>query len=338
MMTITENLPEEKWRSFVENHPNGNIFHTPEMFQVFARAKGHVPKLWAITENAGERVDALFLPVEISLAKGVLRPFTTRSIVYGGILNTAESQMNGTLNLLLQRYRERIGHRALFTELRNQTGDCGLQAIVQEAGFKFEAHNDYIVDLTRPVTEVWNNIHKTARAHIRKAHNRNRITIREIEDPHKLPRWYRIVQKSFSRAHVPLADISLFESAFDVLFPRRMIQFLIGETEDGRDIAASVALLYNGTIYGWYRGFDRRYSHYLPNDQMVWHLLEWGARNGFQSFDFGGAGRPNQAYGPRNFKAKFGGKLVNYGRNTLVHNGYLLKLSSVMYKLYQRVI
>jgi phage gp29-like protein len=39
-ITIVRTLSEEKWRRFVEEHPAGNIFHTPEKFQrVFEQAK-----------------------------------------------------------------------------------------------------------------------------------------------------------------------------------------------------------------------------------------------------------------------------------------------------------
>ena len=81
-IAIVQDLPESTWRHYVENHPNGNIFQTPEMFQVFATAKGFEPKLWAAIQ--GERVLALLLPVEVSLAPSLLKTFTTRSVVYGG--------------------------------------------------------------------------------------------------------------------------------------------------------------------------------------------------------------------------------------------------------------
>jgi serine/alanine adding enzyme len=169
------------------------------------------------------------------------------------------------------------------------------------------------------------------------AQRRDLLSIREIDDRHLLPVWWNLMQKSFSWNHIPLAHISLFEAAFDVLYPKRMIQFLIGSLND-RQVAASVALLYKDKIYGWYRGFDRMYSDCMPNDQMVWYVLKWGAENGYKFFDFGGAGRPGEKYGPRNFKAKFGGTLVNYGRNTFIHSPLNLKLSSFAYKLFRRTL
>lgn len=335
-ITITQNLPDAQWRRFVENHPDGNIFHTPDLFQVFANTKGYRPKLWAATQ--GEQILALFLPVEVSLFAGLPRPFATRSVIYGGILSSANDCGQKALSQLIRKYQEETKHRVLFTEVRNLAETCGIQTAIQKAGFEFEDHNDYIVGLAMPLEQVWGNIHKSTRKEIRKAQRKRPLSIRVVDHRQQLSQWYELIQKSFSWNHAPLADISLFEAAFDILYPKGMVQFLIGSTSDGQDIAASVALLYKKTIYGWYRGFDRKYSFCLPNDQMVWHVLQWGAENGYKSFDFGGAGRPNETYGPRNFKAKFGGRLVKYGRNKYINSPYELKLSTFLYQLYRKIL
>ena len=71
-LTIVNSLDESIWREFVDKHPQGNIFHTPEMYQVFSQAKGHHPLLQAVIKDDNELL-ALLLPVQISLADGVLR-------------------------------------------------------------------------------------------------------------------------------------------------------------------------------------------------------------------------------------------------------------------------
>jgi lipid II:glycine glycyltransferase (peptidoglycan interpeptide bridge formation enzyme) len=99
-----------------------------------------------------------------------------------------------------------------------------------------------------------------------------------------------------------------------------------------------VELLFKDVIYGWYGGTDRAYSAYQPNELLQWHVLQWGAENGYRLYDFGGAGKPDEDYGVREYKAKFRGELVSFGRNTLVHAPALLHLSQWGYKAYQRFI
>ena len=119
-----------------------------------------------------------------------------------------------------------------------------------------------------------------------------------------------------------------------MLQPRGMIKFLIARVGDVA-VAGSAELLYKDTIYGWYGGSDRSYSSYIPNDLLMWHVLEWGASNGYRVYDFGGAGKPDEPYGVRTFKAKYGGELVNYGRYVCVHSGVRLAISKFAYRAYQ---
>ena len=151
----------------------------------------------------------------------------------------------------------------------------------------------------------------------------------------ELTDWYRLLRETYRRAHVPVPHPSLFEAAFDVLLPRGMIKFVIARVGPVA-VACSAELLYKDTIYGWYGGSDRSYSSYIPNDLLMWNVLEWGARNGYHVYDFGGAGKPEEAYGVRAFKAKFGGELVNFGRYVCVHSGVRLSISKLAYRAYQK--
>jgi lipid II:glycine glycyltransferase (peptidoglycan interpeptide bridge formation enzyme) len=97
-------------------------------------------------------------------------------------------------------------------------------------------------------------------------------------------------------------------------------------------VSASVELLYKDVIFGWYGGVNRAFRSYTSSEILTWHILRWGAENGYRLYDFGGAGEPGKHYGVRDFKAKFGGNLVCYGRNTYVHSPTLFRLSKQGYR------
>jgi lipid II:glycine glycyltransferase (peptidoglycan interpeptide bridge formation enzyme) len=116
-----------------------------------------------------------------------------------------------------------------------------------------------------------------------------------------------------------------------------MVKFWLARVGDAY-IAASVELLYKGVIYGWYGGVDRAYTEHTPGELLMWHILKWGAEDGCSLYDFGGAGKPDEEYGVRDFKAKFGGELVCYGRNTYIHAPRLLRLSELGYGVYRHLL
>ena len=67
--------------------------------------------------------------------------------------------------------------------------------------------------------------------------------------------------------------------------------------------------VYNDVIYDIYGcGEDGKYKDVYPSVLANWAALEYGLKNGLKYFDFLGAGKPNEDYGVREFKSKFGGE------------------------------
>ncbi len=333
---VVNSLNEEAWRAFVNQHPCGNIFHTPEMFQVYEQARGYRPQLHAAVNGDG-LVQALLPPVQVTLMNGPLHRLTTRSIAYGGLLFSGDSTGERALEVLLRQYSVSAVHGALFTELRHLSDASTAQPILNKFGYSYEDHLDYLIDLGGSPEDVFQNIGSRTRKHIRQALRKETVIVEEIHDLNLLPAWYELVRKSYTAARVPLADRSLFEAAFNILQPRGMAQFWLARI-DSSYVAASVELRYKDTIYGWYSGVDRAYAKETPGELLMWRVLEQGNLNGFKTYDFGGAGRPDEKSGLRDFKAKFGGRLVAYGRNMKVHSPNLLRLSEAGYGVYRSLL
>jgi serine/alanine adding enzyme len=330
---VVRGLEESSWREFVDSHPRGNVFHTPEMFEVFSRAKGHRPEIWASTD--GDRILALLTPVHIAIGNRALRFLTTRAVSYGGPLYDESPEGIDGLAAALRGYTRHAGRSVLFTELRNLSDLSEVQDVLADCGFSYEDHLNYLIALSRPVDEIFLGVGRRTRKQIRRGLRSGEVTIEEAMGPEDLGICYELLKRTYATAGVPLADRSLFEAAFDVLSPLGMIRFplaWIGET----CVAASVELVYKDTVYGWYGAVDRRYVSYTPNELLVWHILKWAAENGYRTYDFGGAGRPDEEYGVRRFKSKFGGKLVNYGRNVRHHAPWRLAVSKMGYSVYRR--
>ncbi len=327
---VVNHLDEESWRGFVNSHPQSNIFHTPEMFQVFAQAKGLRPTLWAVV-NSGGQVAALLVPVLVTLNR-LLPQLTTRSIGYGSVLCAPSDEGREALGLLLETYLRETRGTCLFTELRNLACIDGLQPTLQKYGFSYEPHLNYLIDLNRPADAIFDSIGRRTRKNIRHGMNRGEVRIQEVRERQQVAGCYELLAQTYEAARVPLIDISLFEAAFDLLYPRGMVRFTLAHVEQA-PAATSVELLYRNVMYGWYGGMDRKYTRYVPNELLMWNILRWGAENGYGLYDFGGAGKPDEKYSVRDFKAKFGGNLVSFGRNTCVHARAALWLSKQGYRL-----
>jgi hypothetical protein len=332
---VVRSLPEDKWRHFVSTHPNSNIFHTSEMFQVFARTKGYHPELWAAICHG--QLQALLLPVRITLTDGIFQRLTTRSVVYGGPLYASSPEGRQALELLLRIYRKERRHDTLFTELRNLCSTEDVQDVLSRQGYRYLEHLNYLIDLQRSEEEVLTSIGPRTRKHIRRGLRRGEVVVEEIRSKEQIATFYELLHLTYKAARVPLADQSLFDMAYDLLYPKGMIRITYASVEE-TIAAVSLELLYKDVMYGWYGGMNRKYSSYMPNELLMWHLLQWGIGNRYRTYDFGGAGTPSEEYGVRDFKAKFGGRLVSFGRNTCVHAPLILKISKVGYVFWRRLL
>jgi serine/alanine adding enzyme len=333
-MKIVRSLDAETWRQLVNGHPAGNIFHTPEMFQVFSRTEGHQPELWAATE--GGRVLALLLPVRVTLLNGLLCRFTTRAVVYGSVLCAPGTEGQQALAMLLRTYKREVKGSPLFTELRNLSDLRDVQSVLNECGFAYEEHLNFLIDLDQPEETIWRKISKSGRRNVRKSRKKGTI-IEELTERQKLTIAYQLLRETYARVQIPLPSPTLFEAAFDILAPRGMFKIFLARVDE-HYVGTRFLLMHKGRIIDWYAGDDRAFSAYCLNELLVWHTLLWGKEHHFHLFDFGGAGKPDEDYGPRKFKARFGHTLVNYGRNICIHHPHFLRFSQWGYQAYRRFL
>ncbi|MBI5351463.1 MAG: GNAT family N-acetyltransferase [Chloroflexi bacterium] len=333
-VSVVHELPVENWACFILKHPHGNIFHTPEIFEVFNLAKGYKPELWAATING--QVVSLFTPVQISLMNGLFQLFTTRTVSFGSILFYPEVDNQEALEKLLHTYARKTTGITLFTELRNQNDTRKVQPILQECGFNFQDHLNYLINLDRTEDEIWKGFSKSIRKHIHTAQKKNLI-IHEITDRLQIPIAYNLLKRAYHRIKIPLPTLNFFEAAFDVLVPKKMLKIFLAQADDSY-ISTRMVLIYKDRITDWYTGSDRSFAQYFPEEFIIWHILQWGKLHGYHLFDFGGAGLPGEQYGPRIFKEKFGGDLVNFGRSTYIHHPVLLTISRIGYAILRRLL
>ena len=328
---IVDSLPNDQWMKFVDDHPDGNIFHTPYMMEVFKNADKHCPKLYAAIDERDGEILSLLLSVQIRVPGAPISRLTSRSIIYGGILCADSVDGRNSLIPLMNSYNTSVKERVLFTEIRNMSPPAQLGDKLERCGYKYEDYLNYLIDLRRPLDEIFRAFSSSCRRNIRKS-ERNGVLIEEITSKEKLPVFYALLKKTYSKARIPLADFSLFASAFDNLYSRNMVKFFLARLKD-QYIAGRVILLFKDEILDWYAGSDDDHLNFYPNEMLVYHILKWGSQNGFHTFDFGGAGRPDEKYGVRDFKERFGGQVVNYGRYTNVYSPALYNVSNIGYRI-----
>lgn len=330
------NIDKDKWREFVSRNPAGNFFQTPELYETYEQIKNFHPICLAIADDH-DNILALLLAVRIQEFGGPFGGLSSRSVIQGGPLFEDTELGLEALSLLLNEYDKIAKRLVIYTEIRNTCDRSFLKETYRRHGYEFKEHLNILVDLKKPKDVLLACLSKSRRRFLRKA-KENNVFVEEIKDPYMIPIFYNLLKKTYKNAKIPLADISLFNSAFNILYPVGMIKFFLAKHGD-EYIGGIMIPIYKGVVTEWYITGSRDHSKYYPSDVITWHPIEWGAENGYSIFDFGGAGEPEKEYGVRDFKMQFGGELVNLGRFIKIHAPYkmwIAKKGFEFWKIIQR--
>jgi serine/alanine adding enzyme len=278
---------------------------------------------------------ALLVAVRVQTLPDPLGRLSSRSILFAEPLCRDNAQGAEALTQLIAEHDAEMRGRVLFTEVRALHPPKAEKAALTRCGYVHEDYLNFIIDLHRSGDELWQSLSNTCRANIRRG-QKHGVEIEEVTTKEGVDILYQLLKVSFVRAQVPLADKSLFAQAFKVLQPRDMLRIFVAYYE-ARPIGASVVLLYKNTVYEWYWGIQITKSVY-PAESVTWHRIKWGQEHGYALYDFGGAGWPNKPYGVRDFKAKFGGRMVNFGRYRKIYSHWKFALAERGYELSRMVM
>jgi len=322
-------INQQDWSEFVQQHPLGNIFQTPEMYRVFDKTKGQKPIVTLAIDSHNKIVGCLLSVIQKE-QKDVLGLFTSRSVVIGGPL--VQNNDPQIADLLLSRFDRFVEKKVIYSQFRNLIDMSHFSSVFLKNGYDFVEHLNILLDLTLSESELYDNLHKERKRNISQA-QKNELEFKLITSEEDKQKVIQLLKKTYCRVKVPLSYETLFFNANNIL-GNKIVFF--GAFYQGKMIAGQVRLCYKELVYAWYAGSDSAYFDKRPNDFLTWQVMLWSKANNYKVFDFGGAGNPTVDYGVRNYKMKFGGELVHFGRFEKTHKTLFMFIGRKLYRLYKK--
>jgi serine/alanine adding enzyme len=315
-----QEIDKKAWADFVSSHPNGNIFQTPEMFDFFLTIKNHQPLAVACVNDEGI-IQGILASVIQKEHGGIIGKLSSRAIVWGGPLLNAAPTAKEVLILLLAVQAEQVRKKTIYLEFRNLFDLSENLDIFIESGFAFSEHLNFRVQ-TAAAGTVEKNISSSRKRQIKKS-LANGVEAAAAKNLGQVEEFYNILNSLYkNKVRKPLPDWSFFRNFY--LAGEKLGVYLLVIFK-GKVIGGIMCPLFlDKTIYEWYVcGLDSEYPEQYPSVMATWAAIDYALKNGIKYFDFMGAGAPDQDYGVREFKARFGGELVNYGRFIRINNRFL---------------
>ena len=333
MVTITETFDKNEWDDFVLNHPQGNIFQTSMMADVFHKTKNYKPICLAAKDPVSGEMLAVMQSVIMSEMTGILSSFSSRAILQGGPLFVDSNTGKEAAKMLIKHYDKLVGSRIVYTQIRNMWDTEACRQMLADINYEYDQHLDFLINLDRAEEEIWGDIQKSRRKGINRA-EKNGIVIKRVANRDELRSCYDLVLETYKRFKVPIADFSLFETAWEDLSLMGLSDFFIALI-DSEAVGTRITLNYKDMVYDWYAG-SRPEVDYV-DEALVWQILKENAGK-YKLFDFGGAGHPDKPYGVREFKRRFGGEMVNFGRYEKVHSRMKKNMAMLGLSVYKKLM
>lgn len=318
---------------FVLAHPKGSVFHTRAMCRAFAAAPENKVYATVARDDTGA-IRALLAAVRVATVRGCPGRFASRSIMYAEPICTDDEDGREALAELLRRHNSIMSQCTLFAEVRPLFLPGREQEVLESQEYRRLGYNNYELSLATSVEELWNQLKAKCRSGIRSSEKKG-LAIRQGDFNTDLDVFYSLLEQSYGRSKVPLADKALFV-AVDRELPPEQLRLTIAEC-GGEPIASVCHLIFGGRMYSWYAGIVRT-KGVAANTCLVWDAIQWGVKHGQKIYDFGGAGWVGEYYGPGRFKSQFGGTLVSYDRYRRVYARWALRLAETTYDRTRRFL
>lgn len=333
-------IDPQQWQALIDRSPYATWFQTKEAYQFYAsNSKEMTPFAVGIEENGHlSGVIVGYITQEKNPIKQLL---TCRSIIIGGPLldeHISDEALSALLGAVapasrLSPFASRL-MKPIYIETRNFHDYSRWKKVFKRAGFNYQPHLNYHINTTS-LDQVQSRIGKHRWRYIRLS-MRDGAQIVTHPTIEQVRAFYTILQDLYrTKVRTPLWSWEFFERLFHVEHARYILVELDGQTVGG----TACVCLPGKAVYEWYAcGLDNCRDDIRPLSVAIWGEMQYAAENGYPLFDFMGAGSPDQPYGVRDFKAEFGGELLEHGRFLCIRKPLLYWIGKMGVKLLKRNI
>ena len=339
--TLTYNqIDPQQWSELVQSSPTATWFQTNEAYRFYQSVSGMQAFAYGVAEEG--RLVGVIVGFTTQSTNAIQQYFTKRAIIYGGPLLAnciSETALAELLKAVAQCPASSLiassPHRLIkpiYIECRNFHDYSKWRNIFEANGFAYQPHLNYHVDTTS-LDQVQSRIGKHRWRYIRLS-MRDGAKIVEQPTLDQVRAFYTILQDLYrTKVRTPLWSWEFFEQLYRVEHAKYILVEL-----DGQIVGGTVCVCLPGkTVYEWYAcGLDNCRDDVRPTSVAIWGEMQYAAENGYPLFDFMGAGKPDEPYGVRDFKAEFGGELVDHGRFLCIRKPLLYAIGKLGVKWLKR--
>lgn len=277
-----------RWDKFVDNHPQGTVFHHSSWQKLIGASFAHQPFHIAFEKENGALGGILPLFLVRSRIFGRML-ISTPQAAYGGVLADTPA-INAALHEKAREFARK--ERVQFLELRNFQ-----PAQVDNSLPTKDLYVTFRQELSDDPEKIFLKIPRKTRAECREG-IRNGLEFGV--DAIGIEEFYSIYSRNVRDLGTPVFSRKLFANG-PRIFKENCRIFSVHH--EGKPVAAVWTLFYKNEVIPYYGGSLREYNRLAVNNFMYWMLIKYGCENGYDTYDFG---RSKKGTGSFDFKKRWG--------------------------------
>lgn len=346
IQTKYDEINRTVWEDMVTNSPVGTWFQTPEAYEFFASQCDLFSPFAVAIENGDKELRGICVGYTTVEKNAVKQLLTCRAIIIGGPAlaeDCTTEEVTQLMGAVVAKCQE-LG--AIYIETRNFNDYSLWREGFEKAGFEYEAHNNFHIPTETfkqantedgekiDYAKVTNGLMGKGRIRDIKTSFRDGAEVIDKPTIEQVRAYYAILKNLYiTKVKTPLFPLSFFEKLYAHQDGRFILVALNGEI-----IGGTVCVAQEGRcLYEWFvAGRDGEWKSIFPSSVATYAGVRYAAEKGMPRFDMMGAGTPQEAYGVRDFKARFGGELVEHGRYKYICKPMLYKCGTLGVKILKK--
>jgi len=326
-----ESLDVSKWNELLRKSEICDAFQTYEWGLVQRNALGFKPYFLTVNDNEDAVGGVMFLKKKAmglvdsyEIRGGPLYREGNRQIVMRNIVKALNKKKNRTFNLLF----------VPFPLINNS-----LEQVFRSEGYLSYPFRTVIIDLGKPLQDIWEALDKRARWGVRKA-RRVGVDVEEATSWKEWEQFYHLYELHGEAKEYPTEPLEFFQEMFKLQHKKMACLFLA--KHEKRTIAGSLFLIYKQNMVFLQNASDSAFLSCNPNNLLQWKSIEWGKENGVTIYDMNGLPLEEVPYlrGVYRYKKRWDGDVKWYyyylNRRLLYAGMHMVRTSAFAWALFLR--
>jgi FemAB family. len=319
ILNSIEKIDKKQWEELAFVSKTASFFQTELCFRFYEQVSFLSPFVFAVSDR--DRLKGVVVGYIQQEKNPVKQFFTCRAIVPGGAM-LSEDILPAELEELLSALRKGLEKKAIYVEFRNFNDYSAFRSSFEKVDFEYVPHLNFHID-TSSEEVMMEHLGKSRKRDIRTSF-RDGIEVVDSPSLEDVSGFYSILSELYrTKVKTPLFPFEFFEKLYSSgAGVYRLARY------KGEIVGGTMCVCLDGrAVYEWFAcGRDDVAKSVFPSTVATFEGMKYAARNGYPLFDMMGAGKPEEEYGVREFKAKFGGSLVEHGR-------FISVLSPVLFEI-----